>query len=1205
MPDASTSDLDEELQGTSVINVSGGVNLDAQRDVTIGGDVVGRDKITSIGYTVEQVSTLLAQISTTFQPKPFDGRCPYLGLDYFSEDDADRFFGRETLVSELVARVEESRFVVIAGPSGSGKSSLVRAGLLHQLKHSALPNSDRWLYATLTPGRDPIESLALALSRMAKSPDAGKYLREHSAESGALHEFVESQLSDRKDQRAIIFVDQFEEVFTQVSKEGERVAFLNLLADAATRKNGRVTVLFAMRSDFVSNCATYPQLNALLNQQFMQVGAMQPDELVSAIARPALQVGLRIDPDLVAQIVNDMQDEPGALPLMQFALKDLFDAQQAKGGVIALTLNDYLVRGGLRKALERHADAAFAKLSESEQRLACTIFSGLIEIGRGTQDTRRTAMLAELVPANMDAAQVEVVVQKLADARLITTDEQDHHVTVTIAHETLIDAWPWLRKLINENREAISLKNRIAEDAQEWYKHRRESSYLYSGARLATAREELAGQRIVLSGPARRFITASVEAEESTGQREKERQQQEIRRLRTRNRIITTVGLVALFAMVVAVFFSVQSNQNADIANRNAATAQAASTKAVSETNTRATAQAEALAQRDEVKRQVQIALSLQLASQSISVQEHNLDLALLLSLEALRIANTAEARSSLLNEVQANPRLAAFLQGHTDLVSSVAFSPDGKTLASGSRDNTVILWDVSNPRAPVPLGTPLDNTSWTYAVAFSPNGKTLASGTGDGDIILWDISNPRSPTQLSRPSTKHASSVLSVAFNPDGMTLASGSSDNTVILWDVSNPRLPLPLGTALAGHTAPVDSVAFSPDGKVLASGSMDTTVILWDVSNYRSPSPLGTPLGHASSIESVAFSPDGKTLASGSEDSTILLWDVSNPRSPVQLGTPLTGHTGTVDSVAFSPDGKTLASGSVDRSIILWNVSNPRAPVPQGTSLMGDTSGVNCVAFSPNRKTLASSNLDGTVILWDISNLRSPVQLGTPLPGHTNPVVSVAFSPDGQTLASGSDKSIILWNLTTRQRLGEPLIGHSDLVDSVAFSPDGKTLASGSRETIILWDVSNPRWPVQLGTPLTGHTGAAIHVAFSPDIILWNVSDPRLPVQLGTPLTGHTASVDSVAFSPDGKTLASGDGADIILWNVSNPQLPVQLGTPLTGHTASVDSFCPKKGRLCERHAQCLTSLQQKTGRIGEWLAANSLYEVFHVDHNLPGR
>jgi hypothetical protein len=243
-------------------------------------------------------------------------------------------------------------------------------------------------------------------------------------------------------------------------------------------------------------------LNALLNQQFMQVGAMQPDELVSAIARPALQVGLRIDPDLIAQIVNDMQDEPGALPLMQFALKDLFDAQQAKGGVIALTLNDYLARGGLHKALERHADAAFAKLIESEQQLARTIFSGLIEIGRGTPDTRRTAAFDELVSANIDRADVEAVIHKLADAdvRLVTTDKQGDKETVTISHERLIDAWPWLRRLVNENRDAITLQNQIAEDAREWDNSKRDASYLYTGARLATVREQTKAKTIALSG---------------------------------------------------------------------------------------------------------------------------------------------------------------------------------------------------------------------------------------------------------------------------------------------------------------------------------------------------------------------------------------------------------------------------------------------------------------------------------------------------------------------------------------------------------------------------------------------------------------------------------------------------------------------------------------------------------------------------------
>jgi hypothetical protein len=471
----------------SIYNQSGGVDVKADQ-VNIGGDVIGRDKIvTTYGYTIEQINTLLTQLSTQFQPRPFTGRCPYKGLDVFTEDDADLFFGREWLVAELTQRVNQARFIVIAGPSGSGKSSLARAGLLHALKNGTLPNSDRWLYVTLKPGRDPLEQLALALARVVKSPSVADYMRQHAVEPNALDKCVESLT----DQRAVLFIDQFEEVFTQVAREEDRTAFLNLLSHAALVESGRVTVLCALRSDFVPNCAAYPELNALMNQQFFQVGMMQSAELFSAIAQPALEVGLRIDPDLIAQIMKDMQGEPGELPLMQFALKDLFERQQAKGGVFVLTLSDYLERGGLHKALARHADRAFAQLHESEQQIARGVFAGLIHVWLGREATRRTALLEELIPSGIEPTTVKKVIAHLADARLVTTDEQSNREMVTIAHEALIEAWPWLARLIDENREAIALQNQIADDAQEWVHSGRNSSYLYSGVRLANAREKL------------------------------------------------------------------------------------------------------------------------------------------------------------------------------------------------------------------------------------------------------------------------------------------------------------------------------------------------------------------------------------------------------------------------------------------------------------------------------------------------------------------------------------------------------------------------------------------------------------------------------------------------------------------------------------------------------------------------------------------
>ncbi len=1111
--------------------------------INIGGDVSGTITIGNTGYTAEEVSVLITQITATFQPKPFDGRCPYKGLDVFEEEDAELFFGREKLVDDLVSRVKDSRTVFVTGPSGSGKSSLVRAGLIHALKQGSINNSERWLYATMKPGRDPIGELGRVASSLAGSTNAEDEIRAKALVDATIFaRWCEIALKEGRDKRAVLFIDQFEEVFTQINNESERVAFLNLLTHAATVENGRVITLFSMRSDFVSNCATYPQLNDLLNKQFIQVGAMQPEELVSAIAQPALRVGLRIDPDLIAQIINEMKGEPGALPLMQFALKDLFDSQGEKSGVIALTLNDYLQRGGIHKALERHADDSFSKLSKNEQELARSIFSGLIEIRRGTQDTRRTALFDELVPASANAVDVEAVVQKLADARLITTDEQAGKDTVTISHEKLIDAWPWLKKLVNENRDVIFLQNEIASDAKEWDGHKRDTSYLYSGARLDFAQEELNAQKITLNELSKDFIDEGINA------RDVARRSKELLRKRI------TLGLISgmAIALVLAGF---------------------------------------AIYQMLQAQNQAKISRVGELLAQSVSLRDRNFQPSLLLGVEAYRSSATIQSQGALLDNIQAHPQLRAFLNGHagqitsvafspdnktlasssspdnaiilwdvstgktigqiltvpTNSVSSMAFSPDGKTLASGSWDSTVILWDVATRQM---IGQPLaGHSDMVNSVAFSPDGKTLASGSFDNTIILWDVATRQI---IGQPLVGHNTWLVnSVAFSPDGKTLASGNSDSTIILWDVLTGKM---IGQPLTEHTNSVLSVVFSPDGKTLASGSYDNTIILWDVATHQ---PIGLPLtGYASSAyNSVAFSPDGKILASGSDDKTIILWDIATRQ---MIGQPLTGHAASVSSVAFSPDGKMLASGSWDKTIILWDMATGKSI---GQSLTGHTNGVRSVAFSPNGKMLASGSQDKTIILWDVST-HQPI--GQPLTRHTDAVMSVAFSPDGKTLASGSrDKTIILWDVSTRQMVGQPLTGHASSVESVVFSPDGKTLASGSEDhTVILWDVSTRQ---MIGQPLTRHISEIRSLAFSPDgkmlasgswdgtIILWDVATRQM---IGQPLMGHTDFVYSVAFSPDGKALASGSqDKTIILWDVATRQ---PIGQPFTGHTRFVASM-----------------------------------------------
>jgi WD40 repeat protein/subtilase family serine protease len=475
----------------------------------------------------------------------------------------------------------------------------------------------------------------------------------------------------------------------------------------------------------------------------------------------------------------------------------------------------------------------------------------------------------------------------------------------------------------------------------------------------------------------------------------------------------------------------------------------------------------------------------------------------------------------------QGRPDIVWMRGGHSGFVNSVAFSPDGRLIASGG-DRTIKLWRVSDGAL---VRTLTGHTNGVSSVAFSPDGSLLASGSWDYTIRLWRVSDGA----LVRTLTGHTNGVFSVAFSPDGSLMASGSGDSTIRLWRVSDGALV----RTLTGHTEWVISVAFSPDGSLLASGSEDATIKLWRVSDGAL---VRTLTGHTNRVISVAFSPDGSLLASGSRDYTVRLWRVSDGA----LVRTLTGHTDWVYSVAFSPDGSLIASGSGsrDRTIRLWRVSDGALV----RTLTGHRWDVYCVAFSPDGSLIASGSEDATIKLWRVSD----GALVRTLTWHTAGVLSVAFSPDGRLIASGGDRTIRLWRVSDGA-LVRTLTGHTDWVESVAFSPDGSLMASGGDRTIRLWRVSDGA----LVRTLTGHTDWVNSVAFSPDgsliasgsddrtIRLWRVSDGALV----RTLTGHTSYVESVAFSPDGSLMASGsDDRTIRLWRVSDGALV----RTLTGHT-----------------------------------------------------
>ncbi|WP_379498493.1 hypothetical protein [Nonomuraea thailandensis] len=1100
-----------------------------------------------------------------------DTTAPYPGLAAYGPQDADRYFGRERLVEHVVHQVTGRPVVAVFGASGSGKSSLIRAGLLPASRSHPAFSGHEWSWILLTPTRSPIQELACAVADWSgreprNEPSRGEPSRgEHGrGEHGWLDRTL--RLADPGgDKRVLLVVDQFEELFTLCPDPAERTAFIDELLDAALGAERVATVVLGIRADFYGHCATHPALAEVLSQDtHVLVAPMTRTELRSAITQPALRAGLTIERDLTTTLLADIADEPGGLPLLSHALLETWRRRRGT----TLTLTGYHACGGAHGALAQTAERTYAGFDDPQKDAARRVFLRLTALGDGTEDTRRRAAHTELATI-ADQATVTGVLNRLAAARLVVIGED----SVEVAHEALIRAWPRLRRWLTDDRDGLMLHRRLTDATQLWQSADRDPDLLYRAAQLdqATAWAELPDHATALNAGERDFLDEAI--------RLRDKQIRARKRRASRIRVVTA-AVVALLA--AATLITVIQRNDAREAHRGAVARQLV-------------AEATALREVDPL-RAAQLSLASWRIAPDLPATRNSL-----ISTQAVTLPTRIPGHSGEVRDVAFSPDghlmatasdkgtvrmwnasthqpLGPPLTGHTAMVNGAAFSPDGTMLVTASTDQTLRLWDVTGRRT---AGEPLTgHTGVVTGVAFSPDGRLVVSAGADGTLRVW---NPATRLAVGKPLTGHDGPITAVTISPDGSTIASSGNDKTVRLWNLTTRR---PIGRPLTGHTSLTNGVAFSPDGRILASTSGDKSVRLW---NVATGTPAGDPLhGHTNVTYGVAFSPDGRILASSGWDKTVRLWDVATRRP---LGTPLTGSTSSVFNISFSPDGSALGGGDSDGSLLIWRLRT--------TLLPGHTDAVYAVALGPGGVAATASD-DRTVRLWGISGNQP---LGPPLTGHTAEVRAMAFGPRGDLLVTGSwDGTLRLWDTTSRKQLGAPLTGHTGWIRGVAISPDEALIATAGMDTTVrLWDTATRE---QLGTPLAGHTNSVTGVAFSPDgrtlataandttVRLWDVTT-RTP--LGDPLTGHTSAVRDVAFSPDGATLATvGDDKTVRLWDTGSRTRIAAL----TGHTAEVlkVAFSP------DGHELASTGLD-KTVRLWD-LRSRSATATFTASTGLAG-